>query len=84
MTKNQKEAIEQMNKALARLHRCDIEICGMDTELFYATAKAIRERVPEKAYSVRANYNYVADAYYQRHKETGKFNSPCYVDSGGW
>lgn len=83
MTKEEKNAIAQMNRALAKLNKVGIEICGMDNDLLYATKLALKDADRDEAqgdsYCEVAIVNRFGET-----EETGTFKAPCYQDSGGW
>lgn len=88
MKKEQELAIKNMDRALKRLSKADILICGMDDELLYATNKAVkkhREFFPDRS-TAEGDYCRVARVvqYDEPSGESGKFEAKCYQDSGGW
>ena len=83
MTNQEKEAIQQMNKALKALNKLEIRICGMDNDLLYATKRAIKGLT--HSHQSGGSYCLVAQAcQMDTTEETGKFKADCYEDSGGW
>lgn len=71
-----------MNRALKALKDADIEICGMDSDLLYATNQVLEEFSSE--HREGGIYCTVAQANVQNNEGTGKFKADCYQDSGAW
>lgn len=78
MNKKQKLAIEEVNKALKKLYKSGVLICGMDDQLLYKTFEAIEKDKSDSGYCKVANANRFSD------EDTGKLYSEGYEDSGGW
>ena len=78
MTKEQELAIKRMNRTLKELDRVGIKICGMDSDLLYATDKAIKNTKNDGDYCPVANAAQMGD------EDTGRFKAKCYQDSGGY
>jgi hypothetical protein len=89
LSKKQKEAIAEMNKAIELLRKSGITIFGMDDDLLYVTNKSIKEE-KKKDPKVGTNYNPAADtfrilAYDNKDERCGSFDTgSTYMDSGGW
>lgn len=79
LTKEQKLAIARMNRALKALGKAHIQICGMNSDLLWATDEACMRHED-------GNYDPVANANeFNDEEDAGKFNNTkCYNDSGGW
>ena len=78
MSKKQRLAIKRMNRALTALDEAGISICGMDSDLLWATDKACE--MHHKDY----DYCPVANAVKSDADESGTLDANCYQESGGW
>ena len=78
MNKKQELAVKRMNRALKALLDADIYICGMNSDLFYATNEACENTTNDSDYCDVARANQHTD------EDTGSFEADCYQDSGGW
>lgn len=84
MTKEEKAAIAQLNRALARCYRAGIKLCGMDDELLYCTRSVFDEMGEGSTKSSHGDYSAVARALNEAKGGTGTLDSRCYDDSGAW
>lgn len=80
ITKEQKRAIDRLNKALENAHKHDIFLAGMNCDLIYATQYAI-DNTNNKADDL---YCPVGMAMQFGDDGTGRLYSENYQDSGGW
>lgn len=78
MNRKQELAIKRMNRALKALKDADIFICGMNSDLYYATKEACENTTNDSDYCEVARANQHSD------EGTGSFNALTYQDSGGW
>lgn len=78
MNRKQELAIGRMDRALKALKEADISICGMNSDIFYATNEACRKTTNTMDYCDVARANQMSD------DDTGRFKADCYQDSGGW
>lgn len=82
MTTQEIKAINNLNKALAAIHKLGIKICGMDSDLLYATKLAIYKS--KKVENKGGQYCEVANANLIDQDGVGKLKAACYQESGGW
>lgn len=87
MTDKQKQAIKEVNSALRKLKRVGIQICGMDSDLLYATEKVLKD-FPDNSRDTGRDCDYcpvaMANIFSNYGEDTGKLFSDGYQDSGGW
>lgn len=86
MNKDQKKAIESVERAFKKLKKEGIEICGMNGELYYATNEAIKNSRGFSMYCDVANAvsKFQMDFDNEMSEHVGKFKNAPYEDSGGW
>lgn len=78
ITKEQKRAIDSLNKALKNAHKHNIFIAGMDHSLIYATKSCIDKCTNDHDYCGVARCVQFDD------EGSGTLYSGNYDDSGGW
>ncbi len=96
MTKEECSAINSLERAFKKCAKLGIRICGMDSDLHYATKSAHAEglKITEEAQEIKLSscgklwydeYGATAEAVQNRIEGTGTINtSGVYEDSGGW
>ena len=55
MDKKEQQAIRALERAFQKCAEAGIRLCGMDSDLHYATRDALSVEVPDKGYSRVAN-----------------------------